>query len=173
MKGYYVRTPDCGGGNTLVDTSLMSIKPSMDEFNKISDAYLNTPYDPATGWNGEGHNQCDGKLGLPGCLSYYFSKDPAYVELDCCKYAFTVDDTCLNKIVQDDALMSEELGRTLGSNPHLADARELGTKYRVRQISKTGCTGLYPWQSVEVITPFRRVSNRCLITRSREIDSYS
>lgn len=116
VKGYYVRTPDCGGGNTLVDTSLMIIKPSMDEFNKIIDAYLNTPYDPATGWNGEGHNQCDGKLGLPGFLSYYFSKDPAYVELDRCKYAFTVDDTCLNKIVRDDALIANELGRTLLSN---------------------------------------------------------
>jgi len=84
IKGYYVRTPTCdSAGSSLVDTGFMLIKPSMEEFNNIVNTYLNTPYDPTTGWNGEGHHQCDGRLGLPGFLSYYFSKTPGYGKQYC------------------------------------------------------------------------------------------
>ena len=85
LKGYYVRSSSRdANGSTLVDPTFMLIKPSTEEYNNIVNTYLNTPYDSVTGWNGEGHNQCDGKLGLAGFLSYYFSISPGYQELDRC-----------------------------------------------------------------------------------------
>jgi hypothetical protein len=116
LKGYYVRTPDCdGNGNSLIDMGFLVIKPSVEEFNNIRDGYLNTPYDPELGWNSEGHNQCDGKLGLPGFLSYYFSITDGYEELDRCWYSFTADEACINKNVQQDARTATELANIIES----------------------------------------------------------
>jgi len=116
LKGYYVRTPDCdGNGNSLIDMGFLVIKPSIEEFNNIRNGYLNTPYDPELGWNSEGHNQCDGKLGLPGFLSYYFSITDGYEELDRCWYSFTADEACINKNIQQDAQTATELANIIES----------------------------------------------------------
>lgn len=116
LKGYYVRTSPCdANGSTLVDTSFMIIKPSLEEYNNIRNAYLNTPYDPETGWNGEGHNQCGGKLGLDGFLSYYFSITPGYQELDRCTFSFTADDACIEQNVKEDATIALEMANVLES----------------------------------------------------------
>lgn len=114
LKGYYVRTPSCDAeGNSIVDTGLLVVKPSEEEYQNIVESYLNTPYDATLGWNNAGHNHCDGKLGLPGFLSYYFSNDPGYVELDRCKYAFVADEECINQQVQEDATTALELANIL------------------------------------------------------------
>jgi hypothetical protein len=104
LKGYYIKTPACNvNGDALVDTSFMVIKPSNEEFNNIRKGYLNTPYDPDLGWNSKGHNQCDGELGLPGFLSYYFSITEGYEELDVCKYGIAADEMCASAEIQQDS----------------------------------------------------------------------
>jgi len=122
LKGYYVRSSPCDAdGSTLVDPTFMLIKPSIEEYNNIVNTYLNTPYDSITGWNGEGHNQCDGKLGLAGFFSYYFSITAGYKELDRCKYSFTADDECIQQNVKDDAQTALELANVLESGGNLSN----------------------------------------------------
>jgi len=116
LKGYFVRSSPCdANGSTLIDTTFMIIKPSIEEYNNIRNTYLSTPYDPTTGWNGQGHNQCDGKLGLAGFLSYYFSITPGYEELDRCRYSFTADDECIQQNVKEDATTALEICNVLES----------------------------------------------------------
>lgn len=122
LKGYYTRTPPCNeNGDSLIDTSFMMMKPSVEEFNNMIETYLSTPYDPVTGWNGEGHNQCDGKMGLPGFLSYYFSTHAGYKELDRCKYSFVADDECIKSNVKEDAKTAVEIANVLESNGQATD----------------------------------------------------
>ncbi len=110
LKGYYVRNTACDEeGHSNIDTGFLVVKPSMDEFNAIVDAYLLTEYDPETGWNGEGYHHCDGRLGLPGFLSYYFDIDPGYKELDRCVYSFVADDECIKNNIQNDAKTATDI----------------------------------------------------------------
>ena len=99
MKGYYIKSPpDATTGAAGVDTGFLIVKPSVEEFTNIVNAYLNTPFNPTTGWNGEGHHNFVGGMGISGFLSYYFSKYPGYMELDRCIYASNIDDECLARV---------------------------------------------------------------------------
>ncbi len=96
MKGLYIHTkPDPDNGGSGVDTGFMIIKPDQAEFENIVSEYLNTPYDPTTGWNGQGYNNFKGGLGISGFLAYYFANNPGYLALDRCTYAHTADADCL------------------------------------------------------------------------------
>ncbi len=115
--------PDEGTGKYGVDTGFMIINPNVTEYQNIIDEYLKTSYDPLTGWNNEGFNgfpvsieyaiifsndfdvahsayfsHVKGELGLPGFLAYYFNKDPGYIPVDRCTYAYTADDDCLIEV---------------------------------------------------------------------------
>lgn len=116
-KGYFVRKAPCDDqGSSVVDTGFMLIKPSLEEYNNIISTYLNTPYDPVLGWNSEGHNKCGGGLGLPGFLSYYFSKHPEYQELDRCTYSFVADDECIAQQIQADARTTLDIISSIEGN---------------------------------------------------------
>ena len=106
-KGFYIRTPPDSNGHSGVDTSFMMIKPSIDEFEKIVDAYKSTPYHPSTGWNGKGHHKVKGGMGMSGFLSYYFSITPGYVELDRCTYAHNADEDCLSRMSFSDSKVAK------------------------------------------------------------------
>lgn len=95
-KGIYILTaPDKNTGEAGVDTGFLIIKPSLDETDRIINAYLNTPFDPTTGWDGQGHHNFKGGMGISGFLSYYFANDPGYEQRDRCVYAHNADDRCL------------------------------------------------------------------------------
>ena len=65
MKGFYISSPpDEVTGKARVDTGFMMIKPSMEEFERIKKMYINTPFNPAIGWNGFGYHQYKGDMGL-------------------------------------------------------------------------------------------------------------
>jgi len=97
--GMYLHSkPDETTGAAGVDTGFMIIKPSEDEFNNIVDSYLNTPYDPVSGWDGQGYNNFKGGLGLSGFLAYYFANHSGYVPIDRCTYAHTADEDCLGTL---------------------------------------------------------------------------
>ena len=129
LKGYYVRTPTCDdNGNSLVDTGFLVIKPSIEEFNNMRESYLNTPYDPELGWNSEGHNQCDGKLGLPGFLSYYFSVTDGYEELDRCRYRITGGESCISTHIQRDAQTANGLANIIQNKATSSSNRSPATK---------------------------------------------
>ena len=135
-KGYYLRTPSCdGNGNSVVDTGFMVIKPSMEEFNNIREGYINTPYDPVLGWNSQGHNQCPGKLGLPGFLSYYFSVTPGYIQLDRCQYSFSVDDECINSQLVNIAKPASEIANIV-ENGSTATSPSTPEAYAVNEAVK-------------------------------------
>ena len=53
-----------------VSKGFIIIKPSRAKYEEYRQEYLSTPYNPVTGWNGQGHNDCKGKLGLKGFFSY-------------------------------------------------------------------------------------------------------
>lgn len=78
-----------------ISKNFMIIKPSKKKFQEYRNEYLTTPYDPVTGWNGEGHNTCKGKLGLKGFFSYKQSHDPSWEELDRCTYNNQLDNECI------------------------------------------------------------------------------
>ena len=93
----YVRDKDGG----VSKDGFMIIKPSIAKFEEIRQEYINTPYDPVTGWNGEGHNTFNGKMGLKGFFSYKVTKDPSWEELDRCTYNNQLDDYCISRIDVD------------------------------------------------------------------------
>eukprot|EP00551_Chaetoceros_affinis_P007592 CAMPEP_0203662284 /NCGR_PEP_ID=MMETSP0090-20130426/301_1 /ASSEMBLY_ACC=CAM_ASM_001088 /TAXON_ID=426623 /ORGANISM="Chaetoceros affinis, Strain CCMP159" /LENGTH=773 /DNA_ID=CAMNT_0050525047 /DNA_START=39 /DNA_END=2360 /DNA_ORIENTATION=+ len=95
----YVRDKDGG----VSKNGFMIIKPSKAKFEEIRQEYINTPYDPITGWNGEGHNTFNGKMGLKGFFSYKASKDPSWEELDRCIYNNQLDDFCISQIDVDNS----------------------------------------------------------------------
>lgn len=104
LKGFYIASPpDKITGMAGIDTGFLIIKPSLNEFKNIVDTYINTPYYPDSGWNGEGHNGFPGEMGISGFLSWYFAKDPSYVKLDRCTYAHDADDACLAEKSFDEA----------------------------------------------------------------------
>ena len=104
LKGFYISSPpDEVTGKAGVDTGFMMIKPSMEEFERIRKMYINTPFNPATGWNGFGYHQYKGDMGLSGFLNWYFHNDAGYVELDRCLYAHTADEDCLQYVPYSEA----------------------------------------------------------------------
>jgi hypothetical protein len=88
-----------------VSRTFMMIKPSREKFEEIRQEYMNTPYDPTTGWDGEGHNTFEGKMGLKGFFSYKASKDPKWAELDRCTYNNQLDDACIAEKDVDDSVI--------------------------------------------------------------------
>ena len=99
LKGYYISTPpDPSTGGQGVDTSFLIVKPSVEEFNTIISGYVNTPFDPVSGWNGQGYHNFKGGMGISGYLAYYFANNPAYQELDRCRYGFNADDVCVAEL---------------------------------------------------------------------------
>mmetsp|Transcript_15108 Transcript_15108/g.19155 ORF Transcript_15108/g.19155 Transcript_15108/m.19155 type:complete len:544 (+) Transcript_15108:275-1906(+) len=90
----YVKDRDGG----VSKGGFMIIKPSKAKFEEIRQEYLSTPYNATTGWNGEGHNTFDGKLGLKGFFSYKATKDPSWVELDRCTFNNQLDDDCISQL---------------------------------------------------------------------------
>jgi hypothetical protein len=102
LKGYYVKTaPDASTGGQGVDTSFLIVKPSEEEFNNIVNAYVNTPFDPVTGWNGQGYHNFKGGMGISGFLAYYFANNAGYQELDRCRYAFDSGTACVADLGTD------------------------------------------------------------------------
>ncbi len=90
----YVTDKDGG----VSSSGFMILEPSTETFEEIRQEYMSTPYDPVTGWNGEGHNDFDGALGLKGFFSYKASKDSRWKELDRCTYNNQLDDYCIDNI---------------------------------------------------------------------------
>jgi len=116
LKGYYIQSaPDEITGGAGVDTDFMIIKPSVEELDNIVNSYLNTPYDPVTGWNGQGHHDFKGGMGISGFLSYYFANDAGYVQLDRCTYAHTADDDCLATVNFSDAKAAKVMKNVCGN----------------------------------------------------------
>ena len=97
-----------------VDTGFMIIKPSQDEFDRITDAYRTTTYDLTAGWSGSGIGV--GHLGAKGILSYYYLVlgvlDAPSFQIDHCKYANRIDDDCSEMTYGDIsvAIVPEECG---------------------------------------------------------------
>ena len=92
-KATIVRNAPSNEGGQGVNTGMLILKPSLEEFENLRQNYLNTPYDEITGWNGEGHNNFPGKMGTPGFLSYYFSHNNV-IERDRCYYNNEMDPAC-------------------------------------------------------------------------------
>ena len=86
-----------------VSKNFMILKPSKEKFEEYRQEYINTPYDPVTGWNGEGFNNFKGKLGLKGFFSYKASKDPTWKELDRCTYNNQLDEECIQTMDPEDS----------------------------------------------------------------------
>lgn len=132
LKGYYIQSPpDKVTGGAGVDTDFMIIKPSVAELDNIIDSYLNTPYDPSTGWNGQGHHDFKGGMGISGFLSYYFANDAGYVQLNRCMYAHTADDDCLDIVNFSDAKAAKVMTTVCDSprycpydHPHWSQAKK-------------------------------------------------
>ena len=104
LKGFYMSSPpDENTGKAGVDTGFLIIKPSKEEFERIVHLYINTPFDPTTGWQGFGFNQFKGEMGLSGFLKWYFYNDPGYVELDRCIYAHNADEECMTHVPLSEA----------------------------------------------------------------------
>ena len=117
LKGFYIQSPpDEKTGEAGVDTGFMIIKPSIQEFNNIVNAYINTPFDPKTGWNGKGHHNFKGGMGISGFLSYYFANDSGYEKLNRCVYAHTADDDCLATTSLEDS-KAAKASATICGNP--------------------------------------------------------
>ena len=89
----FVRDKDGG-----VSKNFMIVKPSNEKFQDYRRDYMSTPYMERTGWNGEGHNQFPGNLGLKGYFSYRASHDPSFQELDRCRFNNQLDDECIAQI---------------------------------------------------------------------------
>jgi hypothetical protein len=99
LKGLYISSaPDVNTGMAGVDTGFLIIKPSLKEFDNIVNTFVNTVFDPNTGWNGQGHHGFKGDMSISGFLSWYFANDPGYLELDRCTYAHDADEGCLSSI---------------------------------------------------------------------------
>jgi hypothetical protein len=99
LKGFYIKTPPHPvTGESSVDTGFMMIKPSEEEFEKIMNAYVDTPFDAVNGWNGQGKNNFKGCLGIASFLLHYFSNNNEYVELDRCTYAHSAEEDCLSQV---------------------------------------------------------------------------
>ena len=96
-----------------VDTGIL-IKPSLQEFENIVNSYINTPFEPISGWNEEGHHLFVGGMGISGFLSYYFSKDEGYVQLDRCIYANNVDDECLDTVDISEVKCAKDYAKVCG-----------------------------------------------------------
>lgn len=115
LKGYYIRSvPDAISNESGVDTGFLIIKPSLQEFDNIVNSYINTPFDPISGWNGEGHHRFVGGMGISGFLSYYFSKDEGYVQLNRCIYANNVDDECLETVDISEVIVAKDYEKVCG-----------------------------------------------------------
>lgn len=115
LKGYYIRSvPDATSNESGVDTGFLIIKPSLQEFDNIVNSYINTPFDPIYGWNGEGHHKFVGGMGISGFLSYYFSKDEGYVQLNRCIYANNVDDECLETVDISEVKVAKDYEKVCG-----------------------------------------------------------
>jgi len=95
----YVKDKDGG----VSKSGFMIIKPSKAKFEEIREEYINTPYDQVTGWNGEGHNTFNGKMGLKGFFSYKVTKDSSWEELDRCTYNNQLDVDCISQIDVNDS----------------------------------------------------------------------
>ena len=134
LKGFYIESPpDENTGGAGVDTGFMIIKPSIAEFNTIVDGYINTPFNPKTGWNGEGHHNFKGGMGISGYLSYHFAKDHGYVKLDRCIYAHTADEDCLATVEVEGCKSSKTKKEVCGNprdcpydHPHWSDKKKKG-----------------------------------------------
>ena len=100
LKGLYISSaPDVNTGMAGVDTGFLIIKPSLEEFDNIVNTYVNTVFDPNTGWNGQGHHGFKGDMGISGFLSWYFANDPGYIQLDRCLFAHDADEGCLSSSI--------------------------------------------------------------------------
>jgi len=78
-----------------VDTGMIILKPSLDTFALVIDAFYDTPYTADTGWDDTGNSD----LGPGGILKYVLdnpeTSDQAIgLELDRCIYSNNADDTC-------------------------------------------------------------------------------
>ncbi len=117
LKGMYIRSaPDANSGSAGVDTGFLVVKPSLDEFDKIVSTFISTKFDASEGWNGEGHLGFKGDMGVNGFLSWYFSKDSGYIELDRCQYAHDADEECLSKTPLTEA-KGLKIHETICGNP--------------------------------------------------------
>lgn len=105
----YVRDADGGVSNTF-----MILKPSEEKYEQFRQEYINTLYDPNTGWGGEGHNTMEGKLGVKGFFSYHASKTTSWKELDRCTYNNELDDECINKIDVEDSKVAKHSKKVCG-----------------------------------------------------------
>lgn len=120
-KGLYVKTPPSvryPNEEPGVDTGFMIIKPSLEEFENIKNAYINTPFDPTSGWNGEGTYGYDGCLGISSFLAHYFSKDNGYTELDRCTYAHSGDEYCLAQRSLEESKAAKIYDKICGNPRH-------------------------------------------------------
>ena len=141
LKGFYISSaPDPVTGEAGVDTEFLVVKPSLDEYNKIVNAYLDTPFDPVTGWNGQGHHNFKGGMGISGFLSYYFDGNPEYEKLDRCLYAHDADEACLGTTSLEEAKILKVQESTCGNprdcpydHPDWSEAKKNACSYLHRK----------------------------------------
>lgn len=97
VKAAYSTGPD-----GLIDTGVLVIKPSLEEFEAVKNSFKTTPYDTATGWGGTGIGAGGGgeASGLPGLLTHYYASNAAY-ELDRCTYNNGNDPACKSTPIGD------------------------------------------------------------------------
>lgn len=111
LKGYYILHPD-----GTVDTDFLIVKPSIEEFDALVQAYIHTPYGPHTGWGNNGITD----MSLGGFLAYYFASDAGYVQLDRCKYANNLDSECMTQYpITDDIVAFKGYEKVCG-NPKVS-----------------------------------------------------
>ena len=96
----------------------MIIKPSKDEMYNLVDSFVNTPYDPETGFL----DMKDG-AGLAGFLDSHFSRDEGYMKLDCCTYTFKAYNECLDTPI--DQCIATKIYKGVGCGyPHEESRKE-------------------------------------------------
>jgi hypothetical protein len=75
-----------------VNTNLLFIKPSYDEYNTLVQLYKTETYNETMGWGGHGVGNFAGALGASGLLAHYYrSNQDSYIELDKCLYSNQVE----------------------------------------------------------------------------------
>ena len=91
---------------TSADMGMILLKPNPDLVANITDAFLNTAYDPATGWDGSDAGAFDGSLGMAGILTHYYTTvAPEKLKiLDHCTYGNDHSGDCLDKPTGDVAV---------------------------------------------------------------------
>jgi len=126
----YVTDPSSTG----VSTDILVLKPSVETFDELVDAFVSVPYTEDGGWGGTGIGLYPGGMGTSGLLDYYLNAqprgpgDPSGMLLDRCRYANNADEECktfpfeeITGYVMSDEVCGQPWMCTWGDEDHLWD----------------------------------------------------